>query len=201
MKTSPEKITGILLAGGMSSRMGREKGSMIIGKRMMYEYPLSILESVCDEILISGCQPLPGQNTHPNVCDRVKGIGPIGGIYSCLEQSSSDLNIVLSYDMPLVNEGLLNYLLEKAENFDMLVPATGPGQVEPLCALYRKGMSEVFRSLIEEKNYAVRRVIPKVASRILNIHQNLPFYHPDLFMNINTAQDLEKLREYLSHEK
>jgi len=201
MNNAGQNVTGILLAGGMSSRMGREKGSMIIGKQMMYEYPLHLLESVCDEILISSCKPLPGQDTHPTICDRVKGIGPMGGIQTCLEYSSNDLNIVLSYDMPLVNKGLLLYLLEKIQGHDMIVPAMNSHSMEPLCALYRKNMSKVFSRLIEENNYAVRRVIPEVNSLALNIHQAMPFYHPDLFLNINTKQDLKKLPEGFPNEK
>lgn len=201
MKESGEKITGILLAGGMSSRMGREKGSMLIGKRMMYEYPLSVLESVCDEILISSCQPFPAKHTHPTVCDQIKGIGPIGGIHTCLEHSSTELNIVLSYDMPMVNEGLLQYLIKQSQGWDIVVPSIGTGQLEPLCALYRKSISGVLKELIKEKNYAVRQVIPKVPSLVLNIRADMAFYHPDLFLNINSMEDLKRIPMNLGNEE
>ena len=201
MKESGEKITGILLAGGMSSRMGREKGSMLIGKRMMYEYPLAILESVCDKILISSCQPLPGQSTHPTVCDQVREIGPIGGIHTCLEHSSTDLNIILSYDMPMVNEGLLRYLIAQSQGWDMLVPAMHPERPEPLCALYRKSMTGIFGKMIEEKKYAVHQLIPMVSSLVLNIKPEMKFYHPDLFLNINRKDDLKRLPENFGNEE
>jgi molybdopterin-guanine dinucleotide biosynthesis protein A len=201
MNKSDQKITGILLAGGMSSRMGREKGSMLIGTKMMYEYPLSVLESVCDEVLISSCQPLPAQLTHPRVCDKMKGIGPIGGIHTCLEHSSTDINIVLSYDMPIVNEGLLRYLISRSQGWDIVVPAMRPDQVEPLCALYRKSISGVLEALIKEKKYAVRQALPKVASRVLNIRADMPFYHPELFLNINRMEDLGRIPENLGNEE
>lgn len=201
MKKTAQRITGILLAGGMSSRMGREKGSMRIGQHMMYEYPLKVLESVCDEILISSCRPLPGQNTHPTVCDQIKGIGPMGGVHTCLEHSSTDLNIVLSYDMPMVNEGLLRYLIARSKGWDMVVPSIRPNQVEPLCALYRKSISGVLEELIKEKRYAVRQVIPKVASLILNIQAEMTFYHPDLFLNINSMEDLGSMPGNLGNEE
>jgi molybdenum cofactor guanylyltransferase len=201
MKKSNQKITGILLAGGMSSRMGREKGSMRIGQQMMYEYPLKVLESVCDEILISSCRPLQGQNAHPTVCDQIKGIGPMGGVHTCLEHSSTDLNIVLSYDMPMVNEGLLRYLIARSKGWDMVVPSIRPNQVEPLCALYRKSISGVLEELIKEERYAVRQVIPKVASLILNIQAEMTFYHPDLFLNINSMEDLGRMPGNLGNEE
>lgn len=201
MNKPGQKITGILLAGGMSSRMGREKGSMLIGKRMMYEYPLRVLESVCDEVLISSCQPFPAQHTHPTVCDQIKGIGPMGGIHTCLEHSSTDLNIVLSYDMPMVNEGLLRYLISRSQGWDLVVPAMRPDQVEPLCALYRKSISGVLKELIKEKRYAVRQALPKVASLVLNIQTDMAFYHPDLFLNINSLEDLKRIPMNLGNEE
>ena len=195
MINSGHKITGILLAGGMSSRMGREKGSLVIGGHMMYLYPLKALEALCDEILISSSNPLPGNLPYPYINDKISGIGPMAGIYSCLEHSSNDLNLVLSYDMPMVNTGLLSFLVEQSDKWKMLVPAMQAGKPEPLCALYRKSMSTVFGSLIEKKEFAVHRAIPLVRSRVLHIQPDMPFYRPDLFLNINREEDLKNLPE------
>jgi len=197
MINSGHKITGILLAGGMSSRMGREKGSLVIGGRMMYLYPLKALEALCDEILISSSNPLPGNLPYTIVADKISGIGPMAGIYSCLEHSSNDLNLVLSYDLPLVNKGLLSFLVEQCDEWEMLVPAMQAGKPEPLCALYRKSMSTVFGSMIEKKEFAVHRAIPLVRSRTLHIQPDMPFYTPDLFLNINREEDLKNLPENL----
>lgn len=197
MIKSGQKITGILLAGGMSSRMGREKGSLVIGGRMMYLYPLKVLEALCDEILISSSNPLPGKLPYPHINDKIRGIGPIAGLHSCLKHSSNDLNLVLSYDMPMVNKGLLSYLVEQSDEWEMLVPAMQAGKPEPLCALYRKSMSGVFESMIEKKEFAVHRALPLAHSRVLPIHPVMPFYRPDLFMNINREEDLKSLPENL----
>lgn len=195
MINSGHKITGILLAGGMSSRMGREKGSLVIGGHMMYQYPLKALEALCDEILISSSKPLPGKLPYPLIKDKINGIGPMAGIYSCLEHSSNDLNLVLSYDMPMVNKGLLSFLVEQSGECEMLVPAMQAGRPEPLCALYRKSMSTVFGSMIEKKEFAVHRALPLARSLVLHIQQDMPFYRPDLFLNINREEDLKSLPE------
>ena len=195
MSISNQKVTGILLAGGMSSRMGREKGSLIIGGRMMYEYPLKALEGVCDEILISSSGPLPGSLSYPIIPDKVRGIGPMGGIFACLEHSSNDLNLVISYDMPLVNEGLLRYLVEKSKGWEVVVPAMQGERPEPLCALYRKSIRPLFGTMIKEKTYAVHRILPRARSLLLDIRPSMSFYNPDLFLNINRIEDLENLPE------
>jgi molybdenum cofactor guanylyltransferase len=101
-----------LLAGGQSSRMGRDKGMIRIGKFLMYQYPLKVLESLCDEILISTCNPMEIKEDYEQVCDEIPGIGPIGGVVTCLKKSSNDLNIILSYDLPLVNRELFAELLK-----------------------------------------------------------------------------------------
>ncbi|MDX2431886.1 MAG: molybdenum cofactor guanylyltransferase [Bacteroides sp.] len=193
MKNSSQKVTGILMAGGMSSRMGREKGTLMIGGRMMYEYPLQALELVCDEILISSCTPLPGSLSYPMVCDKISGIGPMGGIHSCLERSSNDLNLVISYDLPLINAGLLSYLIENSEAWEVVVPAMLDGRLEPLSALYRKSMGDLFGTMIEQRKYAVHKAIAQARSLIIDIQPDMPFYHPNLFLNINRIQDLESL--------
>lgn len=92
--------------------MGRDKGMIRIGKFLMYQYPLKVLESLCDEILISTCNPMKIEEDYEQVCDKIPGIGPIGGVVACLEKSSNDLNIILSYDLPLINRELFIELLK-----------------------------------------------------------------------------------------
>jgi molybdopterin-guanine dinucleotide biosynthesis protein A len=109
MNFNRQKITGILLAGGMSRRFGQDKGKIKIGDRYLYRYALDTLEQVCDEILISTCNELYDWGNYTSVCDEIPGIGPMGGIFTCLKQSGSEINIVLSCDLPLVHKELLSY--------------------------------------------------------------------------------------------
>jgi molybdopterin-guanine dinucleotide biosynthesis protein A len=200
MNSSLGPITGILLAGGKSQRMGREKGTLEIGNRLMYEYPLEVLETICEEILISSCSDQPSLAGHQVVCDEIKGIGPMGGIHSCLGQSPTDLNIVLSYDMPLISEGLLRHLVAESHGWDAVIPALHQDKPEPLCAVYRKSVLGAFRDLIKKKQYAVHQVIPMIKSRVLIIDDTMAFYHPDLFLNINRQSDLNRLPSGFGHE-
>ena len=124
--------------------MGREKGQIRIGKQLLYQFPLKILENVCDEILISTCNAFSPSMCHTLVCDEIQDIGPMGGIYSCLQRSSNDLNIVLSYDMPMINKGLLNKLIGESMDFDIVVPALRNDPPEPLCGIYRKSVADKF---------------------------------------------------------
>jgi molybdopterin-guanine dinucleotide biosynthesis protein A len=197
MMAPQNKITGILLAGGESKRMGRDKGKIKIGKHYLFSYPLKILETLCDEILISRCSTdkLPVEHTH--ICDDIPGIGPLGGIYTCLKKSSNKLNIVLSCDLPLVNEELVRHMLTEAGKYDILVPALMSDKPEPLCGIYHKHVGEKMLELIENKTFAVHKILPLVASRTILIDESMPFYHSDIFLNINRSEDLTKLASKL----
>ena len=193
MQTIHSKITGILLAGGMSQRMGREKGQLNIGNAPMYQYPLRVLERLCDEVLISTCKSELFPVKHQSICDEVKGIGPLGGISSCLKQSANELNLVLSYDMPLVNEALFRLLISLAEGFDVVLPAMKEGKPEPLCGLYRKSVLGIMEEIIAQKDYAVHRILPQCKSKIVWITEEMECWNPDLFLNINSMEDLNRI--------
>jgi len=197
MNDSEMNITGILLAGGMSKRMGREKGSMKIGDQFLYQFPLKVLEGLCDEIVISTCKSFTTAWEYPTVCDEVEGIGPMGGIYTCLKASSNDINIVLSYDMPLVSKELLEYLLSEAENYDLILPAMSLQKPEPLCGVYRKSMTGILKNLVDQQIYAVHKAIPAARSKTIILEESMPFYQEDIFLNINRKKDLEKLPKTL----
>jgi molybdenum cofactor guanylyltransferase len=193
MITTGSHITGILLAGGLSSRMGREKGLVRIGERYLYQYPLAVLTSLCKEILISTCGNLPVKESYPLVCDDIPGLGPLGGILTCLRRSSNETCIVLSYDLPAVSEELMRYLLNESIGYDAVFPAIRPGRPEPLCAVLRKSLIPELERMVMKGEYAVRNMIPLTNSRVLPIRDDLPFYHPGLFLNINREEDLERL--------
>jgi molybdopterin-guanine dinucleotide biosynthesis protein A len=194
-----ERITGILLAGGMSSRMGKEKGTLKVGDRMLFEYPLRVLESVCGEVLISGNKDLPVQVRYPRVPDEHGGIGPLGGLHACLRYASSDLYAVLPYDMPNITRDLLEYLIGEYPGWDMVVPAL-PGQLpEPLCSIFGNRILETVEGLIGKGIYAVHRLWKETRARVAEIHPGLPFYDPDLFLNINRAADLNHFSRKLKH--
>lgn len=193
MPNSRTHITGILLAGGMSQRMGSEKGSIRIGNSFLYQYPLRILEELCDEVLISTCKPSLFRENHLTICDEIKGIGPLGGIYSCLKQSSTKLNLVLSYDMPMVNASLFNLLIREAEGFDMVLPAMGKEKPEPLCGIYNKRTIALMEEMISKKDFAVNHMLKQCKSKIIRITREMDAWSPELFLNINTREDLKRL--------
>lgn len=187
------KMTGILLAGGQSKRLGQDKGNIELPGARLFEYPLSVLESLCDEILISSNEDWLTGNNHRILRDEIQGIGPIGGLYTCLKASTHDLNVVLPCDMPLVSRSLLEYLLGEWKKEDVLIPADGHGKPEPLCGLYRISALDAIKEMISQRNYAVQGILSRCRSRILKITRAHTFWHKDLFLNINRETDLNRI--------
>jgi len=127
------------------------------------------------------------------VCDEVKGIGPLGGIYSCLKQSSSELNLVLSYDMPLVNESLFRLLISELGDYDIALPGFSEERPEPLCGIYRKGTASIMEEMISKKDFAVNHILTRCHSKVIPISREMEFWRPDLFLNINSKEDLNRI--------
>jgi len=190
MEISHRECTGILLAGGMSRRMGQDKGPMKLGGHMMYRYALAALEKTCSEILISSDRDLPGSENYIRVSDAWQNCGPLGGIHSCLKQSKTELNLVLAYDMPLVSAALLNYLLDHSRDAEMILPIK-ENKPEPLCGVYKKSLAPLLEEQLEKGEYAVHRLFEKVQGSLLVIEAGMPFFKEDLFLNLNRPEDLE----------
>jgi len=173
--------------------MGTEKGILEMGDAPLYQHPLKVLELLCDEILISTCRASLFQVPYQKVCDEIKEIGPLGGIYSCLKQSSNHLNLVLSYDMPLVTESLFRLLIRKQDPYELVLPAMPGKQPEPLCGLYTKSILGAIGQMIEEQDFAVNHLLNHCQSRIVPVSEEMEGWKPNLFLNINSKEDFQHI--------
>lgn len=198
MTSVSNPVTGIILAGGNSSRLGYDKGFAKIAGKTLTEIAIANLRPLVSEILISTANPEYDQFGYPVVADIHPGIGPMGGIYSTLKQSQNTLNLVLSVDLPFANSKLLEYLLENTADTPVTVPWFGGDHYEPLCACYQRPVMDVMELFIRSGNYKLPDLFRKVSARQLEIAVDSPFYHPYLFQNINTKTDLE-IAQKLTH--
>lgn len=187
------KVTGIVLAGGLSSRMGSDKSLMKLNGKSLIEYSIEALLPICSKVVISsnnliynftGCEVWP---------DELFDGAPIIGIYSCLKRSETDLNIILSCDMPLMNTSMLRYLLEKSEDYGITVPIHENGQIEPLCGIYKKSSHEILKEFIDNRNYRLNECIRAASHQLIPIDSQIPCCSPNIFINVNTLADFNNL--------
>ena len=186
-------ITGIVLAGGKSKRMGTEKGLINFRGKSMIQYAIEVLEPICDQIIISANSNSYDSLPYPKFSDIFPNSGPMGGIYTGLLNSRNDLNLVLSCDMPFIKADLLNDLVLNADGKDIVVPWHRSKHFEPMCALYRKSVDSVFMDFIKRKNFRIPDVFETVPTCKFEINSDLAYYSEDLFFNVNSREELSQL--------
>ncbi len=187
------QITGIILAGGKSSRFGTDKAFAELNGMPLISFSYNKLKQICSKIILSSNSENSIFLDIKIVKDEFAEIGPIGGIYSALNQSDTEINIVLSCDIPFVSVDLLNYLLLQSENFDVTI-AKHEDYCEPLIGIYKKSINNSIKDSINNKQYSLIKLITKLNYNEVIINEKQNFYHNNLFFNVNTKQDLEKLK-------
>jgi len=184
------EVTGIILAGGKSSRMGVDKGLVELCGKPLISYALDALAPLCSSMLISSFSDAYKQFGAPVISDEVPSIGPMGGIYSALRQSKTKHNLVLSCDLPFASTDLFRFLLDQSSGFQVAVPWQGNHHYEPLCAFYDLSVLDTMTSFIRKENFKLPDLFEEIDVNRLIINESLDFYHPNLFFNINSKHDL-----------
>lgn len=182
------QITGIILAGGKSSRMGTDKVLLKLNEKTLLEHSIELIRSICDSILISSNNPDHEKFGIEIIPDQIKNCGPIGGIYTGLKKSKTDWNFVISVDSVFVESSFIQYLFSEINDSDAIVPIHKKGK-EPLIALYHKNSLPEIEKMIDLGNYKMYNLVNTINSKFINA-QSWANKYPKLFHNINRPTDL-----------
>lgn len=145
-----ERRAGFVLAGGRSSRMGRDKALLPVGGETMLARTVRLVRDAAGSAtLIAPPDRYAGFDA---VADKIENCGPLGGLYTALTISAADWNLVVSCDLPNLNAQLLDHLFEIAgrSRADAVVAQTAAG-LEPLCAIYHRRSLAAARSCLDRK--------------------------------------------------
>ena len=189
------KITAIVLAGGKSLRLGRNKAlEPFLGKSLI-EHVVDRLRPLAAQLLIvtSGEQVLPPLDTTEPLNDVYPGKGPLGGIYTGLLAARYSHSIVVACDMPFINTKLFSFMAELAPEFDAVIPRLSQTKVEPLHAVYAKSCLEKMEVHLAKNQLAVQGLLDELHIRYVEREKCLRF-DPQLlsFLNINSQSDLDR---------
>lgn len=179
------KVTGIILAGGKSTRMGTDKGVVEINGKKIIQYVIDVLKEVTDEIIIVANNDNYNDLGYKVYHDIVKDCGPIGGIYSGLFYSKTETNIVLSCDTPLITKKVLESLLSHWEENELVVSREN-GFIHPLCALYKKCNILKIKKNIDNGNYKLKELTEDFKTKFVDFNDG------DIFSNLNSRKDIEQ---------
>jgi molybdopterin-guanine dinucleotide biosynthesis protein A len=189
-----KNITGIILAGGKSSRMGSDKGIVNLNGKKFIEHILEAVLTNVNEVIIIANNDNYNNLGYKVIKDKIKDCGPLGGIYTGLMNSKTENNIVVSCDIPFINSDLVKYIIENTSNADITVPVY-KGNIEPLCAVYTKRTSDQILNLIMNKDLKIQNILKYFITKELFITKMQKFYTEKLFVNINTQEELKQQKE------
>jgi molybdopterin-guanine dinucleotide biosynthesis protein A len=186
-----EDCTGIILAGGKSSRMGIPKGLISYKGKPMISFSINLLSKYCNRILLSASFDTYDHFGLERVPDIKKNAGPMAGLLSCLKQSNSDINLCLPIDVPEIPTAVIDHLLKSAKENPgkCIVPLTP--QAEPLIAIYPKSVIPVLEKLIAANNYRMTDIFSHFPVKYIPYEEFRLNDNQDIFININTRNDLQ----------
>ena len=205
-------ITGIILSGGRSTRMGENKSLMKIGDKTVIEHVADLMKDLFNKVILVTNDPDEYSFLELEVFkDIYFRMGPLAGIHSGLTHSTSDKNFFLSCDMPFMTADMIKYLAEYKTNKPITI-AKADGFVQQLCGLYDKScLSKAEKILSEESNENERfdeqkkrgcKVLTLVNTMDAKIIEAelLSFYKKDMFFNMNKRSDYEMVINKLNSQ-
>jgi len=195
MGESSSTVSGIILAGGQSRRMGRDKALIDFQGQPIIVHVIAALRALTNDIVVVSnlsdvYGPLGGPFGARVVADYNPPCGPLGGIAAGLQAMECELAIVVACDMPFLNVDLLRWLIDQAAGYDVVVPQTG-AEYEPLHAIYRRTCTNPIVQRLERGD---RRVISFFADVRLRTIEEAAWRVIDpagrSLVNLNTPGDL-----------
>ncbi len=197
MKT--DDVTGVVLAGGQSRRMGADKASMMVGGKPMIAHAIDRLREVLPEVVVVAkdvCRlDLAGVRV---IADAVSDkTGALVGIYSALKAAKTPYVFVVACDMPHIRPELVRWMVETCQGCDAFVPRIGSA-IEPLFALYSRNCLPFIEKRLGDNDLRVRGFFDDV-NTVYAEERDLRTYDPGLtsLVNINTMEDLQNVRRLM----
>ncbi len=193
-------ILGLVLAGGQSKRLGRDKAMISFhGGQTQLEYSLSLLDAFCSRTAISSRenQRCVGEVScgAELVLDLEEVKGPMSGVMAGLRAAQGWPILALACDMPMVDGSLVLRLLSQRDSGKLASCFIGEnGRPEPLLAIYEANAMEELQELSRKGEFSLRHFLE--SSDV----ERVPCRRPQLLASVNTLEDLGRIKEKLAEE-
>jgi molybdenum cofactor guanylyltransferase len=185
----PKKnISGIILSGGKSSRMRTDKGLIQYKGQCLIEFPIKMIKSYCNEVLISANSDEYKILGYPVIYDEIKNIGPIGGVYSSIMKAKNERVIITACDIPEIDLWILKSLCKLSSQADIVYLTLPSGNIQSLPLVLSKKTFDIIESQIQHKHYALHELISECVSSSEFISQKVIIEKEPI--NMNSFNDL-----------
>lgn len=184
-------ITGIILAGGKSSRMGKDKGFVFWNGKPFVNHSIDALKPLVNNIIIVSDYPQYDSLGYKRIEDVFPETGPLSGLYSSLLKSDSDLNVVLSCDIPLISSEIVEKLLSVYTKETNAVVCKVNERVMPLVALYSKKSIDACKVLLDNDERRMMHLLETLDNvTYLDLNED----QAKQVKNINSSKDLNDIK-------
>jgi len=188
------EVTGVLLAGGKSRRMGEDKRYLVVGEQTLLERGLGVLRSMFHEVLVVIAQDSAPLDIDARVVrDLVPDCGSLGGIYTALTQATTPYIFAVACDMPFLNQAVITQFTNRRDTAD-IVMARLATRLHPMHALYGKGCLPAMEQMIVARQLKIQALVSHASLRVRYVTEaDLLSIDPSWrsFHNVNTPEDLE----------
>lgn len=182
-------ITAIILAGGKSSRMGSDKGLTYFKEKPFIKHIIEAASPFVKEIIIVSNNAAYDKFDCKRYGDIITDVGPLGGIHSGLTHSKTNVNLVISCDVPMLSTKVIDQLLASfSEDFEVIQTKSNE-KTMPLVALYHKNCLPKIEQWLANDRRRVREFVATLNLKTIHIDQQ----YNDHLLNINTPQQLKKI--------
>ena len=187
-------LTAFILAGGKSTRMGRDKAFLEIDGQTLLERAIAKTRGLTQDFMIVGSRAKFAA-FGPVVEDIFHERGPLGAIHAALEASTTELNLVLAVDMPFVPEAFFRWLIGEAhETAAVVTVVRSTGRLQPLCGAYRKSFAETAQRSLEAGENKIDRLFSAVPTCVIEEEQLASAgFSMEMFRNVNTREEWEEV--------
>jgi molybdopterin-guanine dinucleotide biosynthesis protein A len=194
------RVRGYVLAGGGSSRFGRDKALVEFGGNPLLMQIVDLAQAWADPVnVIAAAEKYRHLDSHLEMVeDRWPGEGPLGGIITALQHTAAAdptcrWNLILSCDMPFLSRAWLEYLISRAlaarSDTQIILPHSAHGP-EPLCACYRTDAADALKTVFDSGIRKVTAALKPLATEVLDESAWKRFDSAGrLFWNMNTPAD------------
>lgn len=182
--------SGYILAGGKSTRMGMDKGLMLLNDQPIIQHVIDQLQRVVNTVIIVSNNVEYKKFGCEVVEDVLKDVGPAGGIYSALHHSTDKKNFVVSCDMPFITADAIRFMIDHADTSEITLPLHNEN-LEPLFGVYSKQCLPKWKLLIEKGIVKLQDLTKHFNLLKITVDGN-KIFDEMLFMNLNTQEDFEK---------
>jgi len=183
-------ITGIILAGGKSQRIGKDKALLTVEGEAFLTRIARTMRSVFNKVFIISNNGSYRFLDLPVYKDVYEGCGPLAGIHSGLLHSKTPACFVVACDTPFVSKEFIEYIISFEFQAEAKIAST-ENKLHPLCGLYSRTCLPIIEESLREGKLRVQDVLARLHTVVIPITSRLPFYRADLLLNVNELKDYD----------